>query len=141
MPQGQQMAECNGGHGGPQRVLCLAVQCQALLEKRLGPGLVCADEEGEAGSAERQGALLRRHLVAAGQDPFRVAGQLFGMAVQPPEPPRRPDQVQRRGQLISFGQPGQRLAEVAVPDFQPVQPGQLPGPLQFVLGGLARARK
>src|SRR5208283_1406553 len=89
----QQVTQGSGGKSRAQRVPCLPVQREALLEQRLCPGLVPAGDEREASSAQRQGTLIWRHAFAAGQDPFLIATQLLGVAAQPPEPPGRPAQV------------------------------------------------
>ena len=70
-----------------------------------------------------------------------MPGQLLGVAVQPPEPPGGPDQVQRRLRLIVLDQPGQRGAEVVAAYLQPVEPGQLSGAVQLGVGRLGQGRE
>ena len=135
------MAEGRGSQAHAEPVPAALVERQAAFEQPQGLGLVPAREADEAGPAQGQGPLARWHAVAVRQDLVHEAGQLLDMAVQPPEPPGRPDQVQRQPGLIAADQPGQRGTEVVAPGFQPAEPGQLPGAAQLGAGRLGQGRE
>ena len=53
------------------------------------------------------------------------------MAAEPPEPPRDPEQIHRRLELILVHEPGHRGPQIVVLGLQPVQPSQLSAALQL----------
>src|SRR5215469_13973274 len=94
---------CCQAHAQP--VTRLAVQRQALLYQAPRPDLVTTREVDKARPAQGQGALARGQPVTLGQDLVDIASQFPGVAVQPPEPPRRPDQVERLFRLAALQKP------------------------------------
>src|SRR5690242_12962762 len=70
--RGQHVPEGGGGQGCAQRIPRLAEQRQALLEGRPCLVLVAVGDEGEAGTAQGQGTLVRRHFLSFGHERFPV---------------------------------------------------------------------
>jgi hypothetical protein len=80
-------------HRHRQRLVVLPVQWQRLLQQLLPPGRITVADEDEAGLGQSQRVLAGRHVLAAGYEVVAQAGQLRGVAAQPPEPPGHLAQV------------------------------------------------
>ncbi len=113
-------------HRHRQPVAVLPVQRQRLLKELPRPGRISVGDDDEAGLGQRQRMLNWRQVLAAGHEVVARAGQLRGVAVQPPEPPGDHDQVHGLLQRAVIHQPGHRGPQVVVLGLQPVQPRQLP---------------
>src|SRR5882757_8951642 len=114
---------------------------RACSKSTCAPALAAVEDVQYAEADLRVAKLVRRQLLAAGDDHLPVPGTFLCMAAEPPVLPGHRAQLERRPGLVLVQEPGDRGGEVIVLGFQPVQPGHLAGSFQARPGGLGELQE